>query len=219
MPWADEVPAILLTWFPGQEYGNALADVLFGKAEPGGRMPTTWWTGRDGLPSVRPTGGRLHYAETNIGYRRATPTPRYSSHSGTVLDTPNGSTRRWRCHPRTPKACLSPRTIRNIGRREGSEVVQIYASRRASAIDRPPNNTRRIRQGPPRTRRGRHRSDSDTPSRAFFEHWDATARGRMAEPGTWILSAGCSVLGHPNLDRAGDRLTTAFWVDEEAALH
>ena len=45
MPWADDVPAILLTWFPGQEYGNALADVLFGRSEPGGRMPTTWWTG------------------------------------------------------------------------------------------------------------------------------------------------------------------------------
>ena len=58
MPWADDVPAILLTWFPGQEYGNALADVLFGKSEPGGRMPTTWWRDREGLPSVRPTGGK-----------------------------------------------------------------------------------------------------------------------------------------------------------------
>ena len=35
MPWLDEVPAVLLCWFPGQEAGNALADVLFGAAEPG----------------------------------------------------------------------------------------------------------------------------------------------------------------------------------------
>ncbi len=42
LPWAGEVLTILLTMFPGQEYGNALADVLLGRAEPGGRLPMTW---------------------------------------------------------------------------------------------------------------------------------------------------------------------------------
>ena len=42
MPWRDEVAAVLLSWFPGQEGGAALADVLIGAHEPGGRLPTTW---------------------------------------------------------------------------------------------------------------------------------------------------------------------------------
>ena len=45
-----EVPAVLLTWFPGQEAGNALADVILGVAEPGGRLPTTWPASEEGLP-------------------------------------------------------------------------------------------------------------------------------------------------------------------------
>ena len=42
MPWAGSVAAVLQTWYPGQEAGNAIADVLLGKAEPGGRLPQSF---------------------------------------------------------------------------------------------------------------------------------------------------------------------------------
>ena len=70
LPWADEVAAVLLTWFGGQEFGHALADVLLGDAEPGGRLPTTWPASQDGLPSTQPADGVLTYTEgLFIGYR------------------------------------------------------------------------------------------------------------------------------------------------------
>jgi beta-glucosidase len=70
LPWAGQVAAILLTWFGGQEFGNALADVLLGEAEPGGRLPTTWPASEAGLPSAQPEDGVLSYTEgLFIGYR------------------------------------------------------------------------------------------------------------------------------------------------------
>src|SRR5206468_10607649 len=39
LDWAEQVPAVLRVWYPGQEFGDALASVLFGRAEPGGRLP------------------------------------------------------------------------------------------------------------------------------------------------------------------------------------
>ena len=74
LPWAGEAAAVLLSWFGGQEYGNALADVLLGDAEPGGRLPMTWPASEDGLPSAEPVGGVLSYTEgLFIGYRALRP--------------------------------------------------------------------------------------------------------------------------------------------------
>ncbi|GGO88932.1 beta-glucosidase family protein [Wenjunlia tyrosinilytica] len=72
MPWLDEVPSVLLGWFPGQECGAALADVLLGEAEPGGRLPTTWPVRMEDCPvlSTEPVDGELPYDEgVFIGYR------------------------------------------------------------------------------------------------------------------------------------------------------
>ena len=73
MPWADAVQAIIYAWLPGQAMGEALADVLLGAAEPGGRLPVTLPAAEADCPvlaAVPDADGALRYAEgLLIGYR------------------------------------------------------------------------------------------------------------------------------------------------------
>ena len=199
LPWAGEVAAILLAWFPGQEFGNALADVLLGLVEPGGRLPVSWPSSEDGLPSTQPVDGTLTYDEgLSIGYRgydRDGRTPLYSFGHGlgytdwelASIELPGGAT------PGTelPVAVR----LRNTGPRHGKAVVQLYASRAETGIERPA-----------RWLAGFATVDADagdevlatvTVSRRAFEHWDRDAGGWRVEPGAFRLAAGLSAARQP----------------------
>jgi beta-glucosidase len=143
LPWRDEVQAILLTYFGGQEYGNALADMLFGQAEPGGRLPTTWPKELTDVPvlDVTPENGILRYDEgIHIGYKawlKAGTEPAYEFGFGlgyteweladlTVAPTVSAEADGW--------LSLS---VTNTGDRAGKQVVQVYLSRTDSTVDRP----------------------------------------------------------------------------------
>ncbi|MCU1642533.1 MAG: glycosyl hydrolase [Nocardia sp.] len=127
MPWRTEVSAILLTWFPGQEAGAALADVLLGVAEPGGRLPTTWPARLADAPvtEVVPDHGVLEYSEgPHIGYRawqRHDISPAYPFGHGL------GYTE-WDYESIESAAGTVNVRVRNIGSRPGREIVQVYAA-------------------------------------------------------------------------------------------
>lgn len=136
MPWRDQVAAILLTWFPGQEGGHALADVLFGHAEPGGRLPTTWPAALEDCPVVRvmPEAGTLPYKEEIfIGYRgweRSAVAPAFEFGSGL------GYTR-WAYEEARRDGDRVTVRLRNTGDRFGREVVQVYLRPVAEDAERP----------------------------------------------------------------------------------
>ncbi|MEU0399772.1 glycoside hydrolase family 3 C-terminal domain-containing protein [Streptomyces sp. NPDC006197] len=136
LPWREDVAAILLGWFPGQEGGAALADVLTGAEEPGGRLPTTWPVTLADAPvtEVTPTDGELHYAEgVFIGYRawdKAGAAPAYPFGHGLGYTT-------WSYDSlvATPEAVTV--RITNTGDRPGRETVQIYLAPTSDTVERP----------------------------------------------------------------------------------
>jgi beta-glucosidase len=134
MPWFDEVDAVLISWFPGQQMGNAIADIIYGVREAGGRMPTTWPIAMSDCPvlNTNPTDGKLFYSEGSyIGYRGYIKNgiiPRlpfgyglsYTEFSAIFLST-------------TKK--FATIQVENLGDREGFYVAQIYVQSISSKLE------------------------------------------------------------------------------------
>ena len=127
MPWFDKVDAVLISWFPGQQMGNAIADVIYGVTEPGGRLPTTWPVTIADVPVLNtdPVNDQLDYSEgVYIGYRgwhKSGKAPRLPFGFGlgyttftTNLDSANEKSARV--------------SVKNTGSKSGSHVIQIYAA-------------------------------------------------------------------------------------------
>ncbi|GAB2977056.1 glycoside hydrolase family 3 C-terminal domain-containing protein [Saccharothrix stipae] len=187
LPWRDEVAAVLLSWFPGQEAGHGLADVLFGVREPGGRLPTTWAATARDLPvsNVAPENGILRYDEgLHIGYRawhRSDARPAYWFGHGLGYTT-------WAYEEVTATASGVRVRVRNTGDRAGREVVQVYLARPDSAVERP----ERWLAGWAIATAGAGEAvevDVEVPERAY-QHW--TAAGWTTEPGGFTVLVGPS---------------------------
>ena len=131
MPWLDDVPAVLQMWFPGQEIGDALVDVLTGVAEPGGRLPVTYPRRLEDTPAAATHPGRDGVARYDerlfIGHR-------WADREGIEPLFPFGfglgySTYEWMTASvagGVDAGVTVGVTLRNTGTRDGGEVVQVY---------------------------------------------------------------------------------------------
>ncbi|MDR1393332.1 MAG: glycoside hydrolase family 3 C-terminal domain-containing protein [Bifidobacteriaceae bacterium] len=140
MDWREEVAAILLTYFGGQEYGHAVGDMLTGVAEPGGRLPTTWPALQEDVPvlDVTPRDGQVRYDEgIHVGYRawlKSGVSPAYPFGFGLGYTT-------WGIElvgvEREAGATSVQVVVTNTGARPGKQVIQVYAEKPDSVVDRP----------------------------------------------------------------------------------
>jgi len=133
MPWAGDVAAVIQAWFPGQAFGDALADTLLGVMEPGGRLPVSLPRAEADSPVLlaHPEAGDLVYGEgLLVGYRgfdRAGSEPLFAFGHGL------GYTE-WSYESLVPAVTTISAgedldvtvTVRNTGTRTGREIVQLY---------------------------------------------------------------------------------------------
>ncbi len=193
LPWRDEVAAVLLSWFPGQEGGAALADVLTGAAEPGGRLPTTWGSLADApVTRVVPEDGQLPYSEgVFIGYRaweKEGRTPVYAFGHGLGYTD-------WAYESVEAEGTTVRVRLRNTGERAGHEVVQLYvAPAGPDAAAGPERPARRLAgfAGVSAEPGERVEAVVTLPTRAF-EVWDETAGAWARVKGSYEIAAGRSI--------------------------
>jgi beta-glucosidase len=212
LPWRNEVAGVLLGYFGGQEMGSAIADVVFGRAEPGGRLTTTWPVATSDVPvlDVVPTEGVLDYAEgIHVGYRAwlaSSAEPAFAFGWGLGYTTWElGTATTEGDHVEDDLAVLLD--VTNTGVRFGKTVIQVYAERPESAVDRPRrwlvgSAVVRLEPGAVAAVRIPIRSRA-------FAHWDTAAATWVVEPGDFLLRIGTSVTELPVTldvtDRSGAR--------------
>jgi beta-glucosidase len=188
IPWASEhIPAILECWYPGQGGGTALAEVLFGDVNPGGRLPVTFYRSVDDLPPFD------HYAMEGRTYRFFDGEPLFPfghglsytkfaygavrTNTDTLADSPGS-------------ACTVSVDVSNVGDRAGDEVVQLYIRPTASVIPRPRQDLRGFQRIslPP----GRHQTVTFAVTPGDVATFDTATRSWKVEPGRYEILVGAS---------------------------
>jgi beta-glucosidase len=196
LPWLDDVPAALLAWYPGQEGGEAIVDVLVGHAEPGGRMPTTW------ARAERDTPAFLHYPgeagvvrygeEMHIGYRwydaRGIEPMLPFGHGGSYTEFAWGEP----SMVRDGADVVVEVPVTNVGVRRGSDVVQVYVAACEPVVLRPPKQLAgfaKVHLDP---------GDSCTARvvvrERAFARWDVLAHDWVVDPGPYDLVVAASAV-------------------------
>jgi beta-glucosidase len=195
MPWIDDVAAVVQVWFGGQEMGNALADVLLGDREPGGRLPHTMPRRIEDVPgwlTYPGEGGAVRYGEgVFVGYRGYDELDReplfpfghglgYTTFAFDDLAVVPGAVGRDRVEV----------TVTNAGERAGSSVVQVYVGQRQPSVRRPPRELAgfaRVALAPGASERVTIELDDRA-----FAHVDPRSGRWTAEPGEYAVSVGAS---------------------------
>ncbi|MFJ6675019.1 glycoside hydrolase family 3 C-terminal domain-containing protein [Actinosynnema sp. NPDC091369] len=195
MPWLPAAHTVLQAWYPGEQGGHAVADVLFGAAEPGGRLPVTFPTGLDATPITSPAqypgeGGVVGYSEgLRVGYR-------WYDATGTAPLFPFGhglsyTSFRYADLAVTPsgQAVTVSFDVTNTGGRAGSAVPQVYVGYPDGAGE------------PPRQMRGFTKvalaAGATTRVSVELDHrsfavWDPAERSFRVPAGTYAISVGAS---------------------------
>jgi len=175
-PELESCDAILQWWYGGEQGGTALAEVLFGERNPSGKLPITFYKSTDDLPDF------LDYSMKNRTYRYFTGEPLFPFGYGlsyTTFDFGKPTYKNNKVQVR----------VKNSGKREGTETVQVYI--RNIADKEGPQKTLRAYQQVKLTSGEAKTLSIDLP-RSSFEGWDVNTNTMRVVPGKYELMVGNS---------------------------
>jgi beta-glucosidase len=185
MPWAGSVRGIIESWYPGQEYGNALASLLFGDVDPSGKLPVTFPASLADVPAHTTAqwpgqNNTVQYSEgIDVGYRwydQQNKTPAFPFGFG-LSYTSFGYANLTVGAPDASGNVAVAFDVTNTGTRAGAEVAQVYVGQ-PSAVGEPPKNLRgftKVSLTPGQTQRVTVTLDARS-----FQYWN----------GAWTNAAG-----------------------------
>jgi beta-glucosidase len=215
--WIDKVPALLDSWYPGQEGGTAVAEALFGKLNPEGHLPISWDRAWEDDPSYKWYYGdpakdttmqstwqdgkvkelKVRHAEYGdklmVGYRYWTTTgkhPLYPFGYGLSYTTFKFD------KLKSPATATSGSTVAvsfdvtNAGKVPGAEVAQVYVSEPSAKVDRPERELKgfeKVRLAPGETKHVTVNLDARA-----FSYWDETSDKWKIDPGKFVVRVGDS---------------------------
>lgn len=204
--WLDNTPALLQTWYGGQEAGRALAEVLLGKLNPSGKLPISWERGIEDNPAYpnyyeAPGTKDVAYKEgVFLGYRhydRSQAKPlcpfgfglSYTTFAFSNLSVaPAGA--------KTEGAITVSFDVRNAGQRAGSEVAQVYVGELSPKVPRPVKELKgfqRVTLAP-----GETRHISIALDRRAFAYWDVSSKDwKVDSDGKFVIYIGDSSVDLP----------------------
>ncbi len=198
--WIENVPAILHAWYPGQEGGTALAQILFGDCSPSGKLPASFerrWEDNPTFHTYYPEKGekRVQYSEgIFVGYRhfdRSETKPLFAFGYGlsyTTFGYSNLSVTPQTGNPGGP--VMVSFDVRNTGRRAGAEVAELYVGDAHASVPRPVKELKgfaKITLKP-----GETKPITLTLDRRAFSFYDVKKHDWSAEPGEFTISVGGS---------------------------
>lgn len=198
MPWLAEVAAVVWAWYGGQEAGHAIADVLFGAADPGGRLPTTFPKRLADNPAyINYPGenGHVLYGEgLFVGYRyydRKDVEPLFPFGFGLSYTSFTYHNLRLSATAMRPDERITVSVdVTNTGARPGTEVVQLYVGDSEARLARPDKELKgfaKIALQP-----GETTTVTFTIDRQALSYYDPAVPGWVAEPGEFVVFVGRS---------------------------
>ncbi len=203
MPWLSKVPAVLQAWYPGEEDGNAVADVLFGAFNPSGKLPITFPAHESDVPASSPgqypgVDGTAIYSEgVFVGYRH------YDQHKiaplfpfGYGLSYTTYQFSNLKITKGTGAAVTVEVDVTNTGPTTGAEIAELYVGSPSTAsVPEPPQQLQGFRKV--LLQPGQTGHVSFTLNARSFSYWSTGAHAWKVAGGTYHLFVGDSSRDEP----------------------